>query len=150
MSLQRTVLLVTPTASVAQALSSALRRMGHHVLLAKTFEAAKRYLESGPHLLVTELKLGAFNGLHLVLKAGATAIPSIVIADPAFEHDVEAFGAVWLSPEAADGDELQATAIRLLQGVGAAHVAFGEYGEDPTHPSPALPSWGSREPTVRH
>ena len=129
MSLQRTILLVSPTPSIAKALSSAIRRMGHHVLVTRTFEGAKRYLTAMPHLLVTELKLGAYNGLHLALRAGATDIPTLVIADDSFDHDVEQVGAVRLSAESATGDSFKAQVIRLLQGIGASHSAFGWYDE---------------------
>jgi DNA-binding NtrC family response regulator len=129
MSLQRTVLLVSPTPSIAKALSSAIRRMGHHVLVTKTFEGAKRYLSAAPHLLVTELKLGAYNGLHLALRAGATAIPTVVIADDSFEHEVEQIGAVRLSAESAESDSFRTQVVRLLQGIGAGHAVFPWYDE---------------------
>ena len=129
MTLQRTVLLVSPTPSIAKTLSSAIRRMGHHVLVTKTFEGAKRYLSAMPHLLVTELKLGAYNGLHLALRAGATDIPAMVIADDTYEHEVEQIGAVRLSAESAAGDSFRTQVIRLLQGIGAAHAVFPWYDD---------------------
>lgn len=129
MSLQRTILLVSPTPSLARTLSAAIRRMGHHVLVTKTFEGAKRYLTAMPHLLVTELKLGAYNGLHLALRAGATAIPTVVIADDSFEHEVEQVGAVRLSAESVAGDGFRAQVIRLLQGIGAGHPVFPWYDD---------------------
>lgn len=132
MSLQRTILLVSPTPSMAKALSSAIRRMGHHVLVTRTFEGAKRYLTAMPHLLVTELKLGAYNGLHLALRAGATDIPTLVIADDSFEQDVEQVGAVRLTAESAVGDSFRAQVIRLLQGIGAGHPVFPWYDEGGT------------------
>jgi DNA-binding NtrC family response regulator len=129
MSLQRTVLLVSPTPSVAKALSAAIRRMGHHVLVTRTFEGAKRYLAAMPSLLITELKLGAYNGLHLALRAGATDIPSVVIADDSFEHEVEQVGAVRVSAESAEGDSFRTQIIRLLQGIGASHSVFPWYDD---------------------
>ena len=129
MSLQRTVLLVSPTPSLAKALSAAIRRMGHHVLVARTFEGAKRYLTAAPHLLVTELKLGAYNGLHLALRAGATEIPAVVIADDSFDQEVEQVGAVRVSAESAEGDGFRAQVLRLLQGIGASHSVFPWYDD---------------------
>ena len=129
MSLQRTILLVSPTPSIAKALSSAIRRMGHHVLVTRTFEGAKRYLSAMPHLLVTELKLGAYNGLHLALRAGATDIPTVVIADDSFDHEVEQVGAVRLSADSAGGDSFRTQVIRLLQGIGAGHSVFPWYDD---------------------
>jgi hypothetical protein len=105
--------------------------MGHHVLVTGTFDGAKRYLAAMPHLLVTELKLGAYNGLHLALRAGATDIPAVVIADDSFDHEVEQVGAVRLSTESATGDSFRAHVLRLLQGIGASHGVFPWYdGED--------------------
>jgi DNA-binding NtrC family response regulator len=129
MSLQRTVLLVSPTPSIAKTLSAAIRRMGHHVLVTRTFDGAKRYLAAMPSLLVTELKLGAYNGLHLALRAGATAIPAVVIADDSFEHEVEQVGAVRLSAESATGDSFRTQVFRLLQGIGANHSVFPWYDD---------------------
>jgi hypothetical protein len=148
MSLQRTILLVSPTPSLEKAVSSAIRRLGHHVLVTKTFEGAKRYLSCAPHLLVTELKLGAYNGLHLALRAGP--IPTIVIAEPSFEHEVEDLGAAWMSPEAAAGEDLPTTAIRLLQGVGASQVASEWYDADAPTTSTALSKWEPARSGMRH
>lgn len=129
MSLQRTILLVSPTPSMAKSLSSHIRRMGHRLVVAKTFDAAKRHLIDLPHLLVTELKLGAYNGLHLALRAGATAIPALVIANESFEHEVEQVGAVRVSEESVASDDFGTQVIRALQGVGASHAAFPWYDD---------------------
>jgi len=129
MSLQRTILLVSPTPSLAKTVSAAIRRMGHHVLVTKTFEAAKKYLAATPHLLVTELKLGAYNGLHLALRAKAIAIPAVVIADESFNQDVELVGAVRMNSASATGEDFRTQVLRLLQGVGASHSVFPWYDD---------------------
>lgn len=149
MTLERTVLLVTACVSRAQELVSAIHRTGHRVLVVSTFEAAKQQLAGTPHLLVTDLKLGAYNGLHLALRAAAIDIPAIVIADPSFETEVEQMGATWLSSDA-DADELQAMAIRLLQGAGASHAAFGWYDADQASTSTALTNWEPSQSEIRH
>ncbi len=56
MTLQRTVLLVTASPSRAQAMASAIRRLGHRALVTTTYDAARQQLAGAPHLLVTELK----------------------------------------------------------------------------------------------
>lgn len=129
MSLQRTILLVSPTPSLAKSMSSAIRRMGHRLVVAKTFETAKRHLADLPHLLVTELKLGAYNGLHLALRAGATDIPALVIAHESFESEVEHVGAVRVSEESAASHDFGIQVIRALQGVGASHAVFPWYDD---------------------
>ena len=110
MTIDRTVLLVSPTASLRRVVASALSRVRYRMLVAKSFEEAKEWCTAAPHLLVTELKLGAYNGLHLAVRAALTQTPAIVIGDKAFEQEIEQVGAVWMSAEAAVTDELPAVA----------------------------------------
>jgi hypothetical protein len=112
MSDGRKVLLVSVATS--RALSQAIRSEGHHLTVTSTFHVAKTFLGNGPDLLVTELKLGDYNGIHLALRAAALGIPAIVIAGEEFQHEVEQLGAVWMSPEAALSDELHIAMARLL------------------------------------
>ena len=148
MTLQRTVLLVTASPPRGQAMASAIRRLGHRALVATTFDAAKQQLAGAPHLLVADLKLGAYNGLHLALRAAASEIPAIVMADPSFESEVEQVGAVWMS-DAADGDELQAAALRLLQGARASHVALGWPDEESAGPT-TFTDWQPAGSEIQH
>jgi hypothetical protein len=55
------------------------------------FPNAKLYLDKRPDLLITELKLGAYNGLHLAIRASINRVPAIVIgeADPVLQADAE-------------------------------------------------------------
>jgi DNA-binding NtrC family response regulator len=112
MSLGRKVLLVSVATS--RALSQAIRREGYHLTVTSTFQVAKTFLANGPDLLVTELKLGDYNGLHLALRAAALGIPAIVIAGDEYQHEVEQLGAIWMSPAAAVSDELHLAMTRLL------------------------------------
>ena len=49
-----------------------LREAGHNVTGASTYDAAKRLLAVGPYdLLITDVRLRAFNGLHLVMRSRA-------------------------------------------------------------------------------
>ena len=49
-----------------------LRDAGHHVTGASTYDAAKRLLAVSPFdLLITDVRLRSFNGLHLVMQARA-------------------------------------------------------------------------------
>lgn len=49
-----------------------LRDAGHHVTGAGTYDAAKRLLALGSYdLLITDVRLRAFNGLHLVMQSRA-------------------------------------------------------------------------------
>jgi DNA-binding response OmpR family regulator len=129
MANEQTVLLVSPTASLAREVASSIGRVGYRVIVARSFEEAKRWWTVAPHLLVTELKLGAYNGLHLAVRAGTTQVPAIVIADSAFEQEIEMIGAVWMSVKSALTDELPAVASRLLEIAASADATFTWYGE---------------------
>ncbi|MGH6802141.1 MAG: hypothetical protein ACREC3_02080 [Methyloceanibacter sp.] len=64
------------------------------------FAAAKDVLSTRPELLITELKLGAFNGLHLAIRAGVQGTPAIVVGDPdpVLEAEAKRQQATYLSP----------------------------------------------------
>jgi hypothetical protein len=79
-----------------------------------SFEAAKAELIEQPDLLVTEIRLAAYNGLHLALRAQARGIRAIILAPPdrLFQRDAERFGAVYLDVAAVD--EISEVAQRLV------------------------------------
>jgi hypothetical protein len=89
---------------------------GYEPTAVSDFASAKIYLDKRPDLLITELKLGAYNGLHLAIRAGVTRTPTIVIGDPdpVLSADAERQHAVYL---AAPVDDLQLVALvaKLLQ-----------------------------------
>jgi DNA-binding NtrC family response regulator len=61
------VLLVDTRGAHLRRLSDTLQRAGHHVIEAASFEDAKHALvDHEPGVLITALRLAAFNGLHLV------------------------------------------------------------------------------------
>lgn len=64
-----TVLIVEPDPEQALALRDALVGDGHGVQVVQTFQAAMQTLAAGGvGVLVTAVRLGAFNGLHLVIR----------------------------------------------------------------------------------
>jgi DNA-binding NtrC family response regulator len=96
------ILIVEP--SLDDLLQSVLMmsRMGLHVTAAATFAQAKQLLNtSPPSVLFTALRLGIYNGLHLVLH-GKSSRPSLAalvaapVADPVLQADAEAMGATFL------------------------------------------------------
>jgi DNA-binding response OmpR family regulator len=115
MSLVRTVLLVSSTSRLSRSVTPFIQRAGCHVVLAGNFQSAKLQMDAAPDLVITELKLGEYNGLQLALRGRATGTPVIVLADESYEHEVEQLGAVWMSPEAAASDELRPVLTELLQ-----------------------------------
>lgn len=95
----RQVLVVARSRSLADRLVGWLEEDGRGATLATTFPSAKAQLTRAPDLLVTELKLGEYNGLHLALKAEAAGVPVIVIGppDPVLQKDAESFHATYLT-----------------------------------------------------
>lgn len=147
MAVERTVLVVSPTQSLAQTLAFMVRRSGYHPIVVRGFVEAKRYLAAGPHLVITELKLGDYNGLQLAIRASGSSIPAIVIADKSFEGEVEALGSVWMSPDAAKSDELPAVMIELVQC--ASHDATVAWHDaDAGHA--ALAGWEAPQSSLLH
>jgi DNA-binding response OmpR family regulator len=87
---------------------------GYEAELVTSFDDAKARLPSRPDLLISEVRLAEYNGLHLVSRAQALGIRSIVIgeADPVLERDAHDMGATYLHPNV-DRDEILALARRL-------------------------------------
>ena len=141
MPVERIVLIVSPTPSLAQAIASAVRQCGYGVAVVRSFAEAKKSLSSSPHLLITELKLGEYNGLHLALYAGAVDTPAIVVADRNFEHEVEQLGFAWMSPSTAVTGELQTVMTRLLQGAGAVDSGFPWFDATVPRSETPYPDW---------
>jgi len=94
----RRVLVVTPDADKASAFRRWLNEAGYRVGRAATFSAAKTHLEELPDLVITDVRLGAYNGLHLALHAGSRGIPTLVMGtdDPVLFRDATALHAHWL------------------------------------------------------
>jgi DNA-binding NtrC family response regulator len=128
--LQRRILLVGSPSRVGAAIADAIRRAGHCLSVARTFQAAKVNLGYAPDLVVTELKLGEYNGLQLAMRSLAAGIPAVVIADESFAREVERLGAVWLSRRAASTTDIQSVLARALQGRARDHR--GGWFETPT------------------
>jgi DNA-binding NtrC family response regulator len=78
------VLLVEPDGAARERLGSVARRVGH-VDSEAAFPVARAHLLSNPYdWVVTNIRLAAFNGLHLVHLAAAAGLPArfVVYADP--------------------------------------------------------------------
>jgi DNA-binding response OmpR family regulator len=75
---------------------------GYHVTTSDSFENARRCLKATPpDLLVADVRLGDYNGIHLVIRgrthdAGLPAIVTDTSPDPAGEADATRQGAVYL------------------------------------------------------
>ena len=95
-------ILVVDDSLARGAIVTSLRNAGYRVTSAGTFEQATNIISSDPpDVLITELRLGAFNGLHLVIRSQAadSAIVSIIhtaFPDPVLETEAHLLGAEFL------------------------------------------------------
>ena len=102
------------------------------VIVVDSFTGGKQHLMLQPHLLVTELRLGEYNGLHLALRAQAHDVPAIVIgdADAVLQRDAATFGASYVTldePIAERVHTLLQRAVRLHRRVPATDVSWQVY-----------------------
>jgi CheY-like chemotaxis protein len=102
------VLLVTKTLPLAQRLYAWLTAAGYDVAVETSFGAAKIALERRPDLLISEIRLGDYNGLHLASHARSNDLPAIVIGAPdvVLERDARQMGVPYLHDDAGHQDVL--------------------------------------------
>ena len=111
-------LVVEPLFSDVLLLVPILSALGFEITATENFEEARQSLRVPPRLLITEIRLGEFNGLHLVLRGRSVrpdmaAIVTTTIDDPVLRHEAEIMGATFvLKP--ATADELQAAILRTV------------------------------------
>jgi DNA-binding NtrC family response regulator len=94
------VLIVESDIDARTSLAAALVAAGFHVSSAATFSEGKRLLDAGPPFaaLVTGVRLGAFNGIQLIVRARATqpllgCILTTRLPDPPLETEARPYGA---------------------------------------------------------
>ena len=113
MELQRQLLIVAPSAALADDLLAWVVPEGYRPAIATTFESANLQLRANPQLVITQVRLHEYNGLHLALRARFAGIPAVVVgdADSVLERDAEQLGATFVKR-----DELQRKPfVALLQ-----------------------------------
>ena len=93
------ILVVDQRPLVLARLVEPLREAGYDAIAASTFEAAQQHLAvSPPNLLIAPVRLGLFNGLHLVLRGRfdhpeMAAIVTAPAKDPLLEAEASTYGA---------------------------------------------------------
>jgi DNA-binding response OmpR family regulator len=81
---------------------SVLKDSGHQVVFVPGFEAAIKKLDQiAPDLMISDVRLGGFNGLHLVIRSQSTRpnMRSILldrVHDPVVALDAQRYGATYL------------------------------------------------------
>jgi DNA-binding response OmpR family regulator len=95
------VLVVAPTPHLAANLMDWLTEAGCAVMLVTSFAAGKARLDQHPSILISEVRLGDYNGLHLALRAKAIDIPSIVLgrADAVLQREAQRLGVIYFTDE---------------------------------------------------
>ena len=126
-------LVVEPSLADAAFIASVLAGTAFHVTMATDFREAKALLEERPPtLLITEIRLGAYNGLHLVLRSRTdspetAALVTSEVRDPVLEREAESLGATFLSKPLVE-KELKAAIYRT------ALQPIARRGVDPIRP----------------
>jgi DNA-binding response OmpR family regulator len=101
---------------------SVLRSFGYRVSAASRFEDGKRMLASTPpDLLITSVKLGAYNGLHLIVRAhyehpDMVAILTNEAPDSVLQSEAERQHATYLIKQS--NQDLIRVVVRVLEGRG--------------------------------
>jgi DNA-binding NtrC family response regulator len=99
MTVRKTILLVEDDDSTRIGLSTLLERAGYDVVATESVQEGRSALEdNSPDLLITDVRLGAFNGLQLIAMS-PRPIPAIVTTgfpDPVLEAEARQFGAKFL------------------------------------------------------
>src|SRR6478735_4822433 len=115
MSRRHHVVIVAQNPALATALLSWLGSAGYELAIVTTFAAAKALLETRPALVISELKLGEYNGLHLALKARALGIPTLIVGpqDVVLQKDAEELGATYLTSVLRRSQVLELVAERI-------------------------------------
>ena len=121
MNIGRRVLVVEPNPFLAQRLATWLSSQGHETHVCAGFEEAKPELDSWPpDLLVTEVKLGEFNGLHLAIRAKQhrPQTQALVLGedDRFFAREAHQHGASYLAAPLDEQAFTAATAAMLSDG----------------------------------
>ena len=121
---ESTVLIVDPELAGNDTRVLVLAEMGFRVVHARTFLEAKTELLTRQHaLLVAAIRLGEYNGLHLVLHARTshTNMPALVtspVADVVLAAEAEHLGATYVVMPAGAAD-ITAAVARTLARAGA-------------------------------
>lgn len=95
-----------------------LHAAGYRVTGAASFEEARRALASPPDLVITEVRLGAFNGLQLVIRARSqnphlSAIVLTGFPDVVIKAEAERLNAIYVE-KPVDGERLLAIVADAL------------------------------------
>ncbi len=124
-------LIIDPVLSDALFSVATATSLGFRVTVADTFQEALERLRVPPALLIADIRLGEYNGLHLVLRGKAArrdlaAVVTSELADPVLQSDAEQLGATFVLKPTTTQEFRAAICRTLLQSASSA--------EDPIRP----------------
>lgn len=93
------VLVVARTPNVVASLAEWVTEAGVRPIVVDSYPAARRHIENGfPAAVVSEVRLGEYNGLQLTLHARERGIPFILVGapDPILQREAEDLGATYV------------------------------------------------------
>jgi DNA-binding NtrC family response regulator len=92
------LLIVSSSPALAESLIRWVVPAGYRPSVATTFQAANRQLRTHPQIVITQLRLKEYNGLHVALRALQAGIPAVVVgdADAVLERDAVQLGATFV------------------------------------------------------
>jgi len=98
MDLRPRVLIVADTPALMEDLLGWLVPGGYQATVATTFATAMIQLGTHPHLVISQLRLREYNGLHVALRARCEGIPAVVIGQPdiVLEREARQLGATFV------------------------------------------------------
>jgi CheY-like chemotaxis protein len=135
MDLRPRVLIVADTPALTEDLLAWLVPGGYQCTVATTFASAMIQLRTHPHLVISQLRLGAYNGLHVALRARGGSIPAVVIGKPdtVLEREARQLGATFVQSAELTRERILAVAQALI----SSEIAV-DSGSEPLASFPAL------------
>lgn len=135
MDLRPRVLIVADTPALTEDLLGWLVPEGYQSTVATTFASAMIQLRTHPHLVISQLRLGAYNGLHVAIRARGESIPAVVIGTPdaVLEREARQLGATFVK----SGELARERILAVLQELISSEMAV-DSGSGPLASLPAL------------
>ena len=117
-TLQR-IVVVTDAPALRNDLLAWLSPEAYRVAAVTTFASATVHLQTQPDLVITQVKLGEHNGLHLALRARCHGIPAVVIGerDAVFALDAAQLGATYVTTDELGRDQILSLARHLIPSI---------------------------------
>ena len=95
------VLIVMSHREMARSTRAWVEGCGYEADTCAGFTAASTQLRRTPDLVIAEVRLGAFNGLHVAMHALCEGIPAIVMGadDPVLRKEARTMGVSYVTPD---------------------------------------------------